>query len=49
MAQVSKVLSDTNMKYSALEEKMFAVVAFVEKDRAYLESALFKFRVDNRA
>ena len=29
--------------------KMFAVVTFVEKYRAYLGSAPFKLRVDNRA
>ena len=39
----SKELSDTEMKYGA--PKMFAV----EKDRAYLGSAPFKLRVDNRA
>ena len=43
------MLSDTEMKYGAPEAEMFAVVTFVEKYRAYLESAPFKLRVDNRA
>ena len=37
------------MKYGAPKAKMFAVVTFVEKYRAYLGSAPFKLRVDNRA
>ena len=45
----SKVLSDTDMKYGAPKAKLFEVVIFVEKYRAYLGSALFKLRVDNRA
>ena len=36
----SKVLSDTEMKYGALKAELFAVVTFVEKNRAYLGSAL---------
>ena len=49
IAYVSKVLSDTEMKYGAPKAEMFAVVTFVEKYRAYLGSAPFKLRVDNRA
>ena len=45
----SEVLSDTEMKYGATKAEMFAVVTFVEKYRAYLGSAPFKLRVDNRA
>ena len=45
----SKLLSDTEVKYGAPKAEMFAVVTFVEKYRAYLGSAPFKFRVDNRA
>ena len=45
----SKVLSDTEIKYGAPKAEMFAVVTFVEKNRAYLGSAPFKLRVDNRA
>ena len=37
------------MKYGAPKEEMFAVITFVEKYRAYLGSAPFKLRVDNRA
>ena len=37
------------MKYGAPKAEMFAVVTFVEKYRAYLGSAPFKLRVDNRA
>ena len=44
-----KVLSDTEMKYGAPKAEMFAVITFVEKYRAYLGSAPFKLRVDNRA
>ena len=44
-----KVLKDTEMKYGAPKAKMFAVVTFVEKYRAYLGSEPFKLRVDNRA
>ena len=49
IAYGSKVLSDTEMKYGAPKAEMFAVVNFVEKYRAYLGSASFKLRVDNRA
>ena len=49
IAYGSKVLSDTEMKYGAPKAEMFAVVTFVEKYRAYLGSAPFKVRVDNRA
>ena len=49
IAYGSKVLSDTEMKYGAPKAEMFAVVTFVEKYRAYLGSAHFKIRVDNRA
>ena len=45
----SKVLSDTEMKYGAPKVEMFAVITFVQKYRAYLGSAPFKLRVDNRA
>ena len=45
----SKVLSDTEMKYGAPKAELFTVVTFVEKYRAYLGSAPFKLRVDNRA
>ena len=44
----SKVLSYTEMKYGAPKAEMFAVATFVEKYRAYLGSAPFKLRVDNR-
>ena len=47
--QFSVPLSDTEMKYGAPKAEMFAVVTFVEKYRAYLGSAPFKLRVDNRA
>ena len=49
IAYGSKVLSDTEMKYGAPKAEMFAVITFVEKCRAYLGSAPFKLRVDNRA
>ena len=49
IAYGSKVLSDTDMKYGAPKAEMFAVITFVEKYRAYLGSAPFKLRVDNRA
>ena len=49
IAYGSKVLSDTEMKYGTPNAEMFAVVTFVEKYRAYLGSAPFKLRVDNRA
>ena len=48
IAYESKVLSDTEMKYGAPKAEVFAVVTFVEKYRAYLGSAPFKLRVDNR-
>ena len=37
------------MKYGAPKAELFAVITFVEKYRAYLGSAPFKLRVDNRA
>ena len=49
IAYGSKVLSDTEMKYGAPKVERFAVITFVEKYRAYLGSAPFKLRVDNRA
>ena len=49
IAYGSKVLSDTEMKYGAPKAEMFAVVTFVEKYRAYLGSAPFRLRVENRA
>ena len=49
IAYGSKVLSDTEMKYGAPKAEMIAVITFVEKHRAYLGSAPFKLRVDNRA
>ena len=49
IAYGSKVLSDTEMKYGAPKAEMFAVITFVENYRAYLGSAPFKLRVDNRA
>ena len=49
IAYGSKVLSDTEKKYGAPKAEMFAVVTFVEKNRAYLGSEPFKLRVDNRA
>ena len=49
IAYGSKVLSDTEMKYGAPKAEMFAVITFVEKYRAYLGSAPFKLRMDNRA
>ena len=48
IAYGSKVLSDTEMKYGAPKAEMFAMIIFVEK-WAYLGSAHFKLRVDNRA
>ena len=49
IAYGSKLLSDTEMKYGAPKAETFAVVTFVEKNRACLGSAPFKLRVDNRA
>ena len=49
IAYGSKVLSDTEMKYGAPKAEMFAVVTLVEKYRAYLGSAPFKLRIENRA
>ena len=49
IAYGSKVLSDTEMKYGAPKAEMFAVITLVEKYRAYLGSAPFNLRVDNRA
>ena len=40
----SKVLSDTEMKYGAPKAKMFAVVTFEEKYRAYWEHSLYVTR-----
>ena len=37
------------MKYGAPIAEKFTVIAFVEKSRAFLGSAPFKLRVDNRA
>ena len=37
------------MKYGASKAEMFAVVTFLDKYRAYLGSAPFMLRVDNRA
>ena len=45
----SKVLSDTEMKYGAPKAEVFAVVTFMKNYRAYLGSAPFKLRVENRA
>ena len=45
----SKVLSATEKKYGAPKVKIIAKVTFVDKYRAYLGSAPFKLRVDNRA
>ena len=49
IAYGSKVLSETEMKYGEPKAEMFAVIIFKEKYRAYLGSAPFKLRVDNRA
>ena len=49
IAYGSKVLSDTEMKHDAPKAEMVAVVTFVENYRAYLGSATFKLRVDDRA
>ena len=49
IAYVSKVLSDTEVKYGLSKAQMLAVVTFVEIYRAYLGSAPFNFPVDNRA
>ena len=49
IAYGSKDLSDTEMKYRAPKAEMFAVVTFLENYRAYLGSATFKLRVENRA
>ena len=49
IAYGSKVLSDTEVTYGAAKADMFAVITFVEKYRAYSESAPFKLQVDNRA
>ena len=49
LAYGSKVLSETGMKYGAPKTEMFAVITFVEENRALLGSAPFKLRVDNRA
>ena len=49
IAYGSKVLSDTKMKNGAQKAEIFAVVNFVEKNRAYLSSEPFKLRFDNRA
>ena len=49
IAYGSKVSSDTEMKYGAPRAEMIAVFTIVEKHGAYLGSAPFKLRVDNRA
>ena len=49
VAYGSKVLSDTEKKSGAPKAEIFAVITFLEKYRAYLRSAPFNFRVDNRA
>ena len=49
IAYGSKVLSDTEVKFGAPKAEMLAVVTSVENYRAYLGSAPFKLRVDNRA
>ena len=49
VAYGSKVLSDTEKKSGAPKAEMFAVITFLEKYRAYLRSAPFNLRVDNRA
>ena len=49
IAYGSKVLSDTEMKYGAPKAEMFAVITFMEKYRANLESAPFKLRLENIA
>ena len=49
IAYGSKVVRDTEMKNGAPKPKTFAVIAFVERYCAYLGSAPFKLRVDNRA
>ena len=36
------------MEYGGPKIELFAMVTFVEKYRAYLQSVLFKLRVDNR-
>ena len=48
IAYGSKLFSDTELKYGAQKAEKFGVVTFVEKYRAYLRSAPFKLRVDNR-
>ena len=49
IAYGSKVLSDTEMSFGAPKAEIFAVVTFVEKNRAYLGSDHLKPRVENRA
>ena len=49
IANGSNFLSKTEMKYGAPKAEMFAVITFVEKYRAYLGSAPFNLRIDNRA
>ena len=49
IAYGSKVLSDAEMKYGAPKAEILAVVTVVGRYQAYLGSALFKLRVDNRA
>ena len=49
IAYGSKVLSVTEMKNGAAKAEIFAVVTIVEKYRAYLGSAPFILRGDNRA
>ena len=38
----SKVMSNTEMKYGAPKAEIFSVITFLEKYRAYFESAPFK-------
>ena len=49
IAYGNEILSDTEMKYGAPKAEMFAVITFVEKYSAFLGSAPFKLRVNNRA
>ena len=49
LTKVTKKYGILVMKYGAPKAEMFAVVIFVEKYRAYLGSAPFKLRLDNRA
>ena len=44
----SKMLSNTELKYGEPKAEIFSVITFFEKYRAFLKSAPFKLRVDNR-